>query len=81
MENIGVIMRKAKTNKMERKKRAQQHNKTKTAKSRAKRLENRTKREALLNIDPLANITIVDGNTYIDGAHVIIKNNKIVKEI
>ena len=38
MENIGVIMRKAKTNKMERKKRAQQHNKTKTAKSKVEYL-------------------------------------------
>ena len=74
-------MRKAKNNKMERKKKAKEQNIIKTAKSRAKRLENRTKREALLNINPLANITIVDGNTYIDGIHVTIKNNKIVKEI
>ena len=74
-------MRKAKTNKMTSKKRAQEQKILKTARSRSKRLENKRKREELLKIDPLlSNITIVSGNTFINGMWVEIKNNKIIKK-
>ena len=74
-------MRKAKTSKMTSKKRAQEQKVLKTAKRRSKRLENKRKREELLKIDPLlSNITIVSGNTFINGMWVEIKNNKIIKK-
>ena len=50
----------------------------KTEKSRKQRLANKAKRDAILAIDPNAKVTIINGDTYVDGHQVKIEDNMMI---
>ena len=50
----------------------------KTEKSRKPRLANKAKRDAILAIDPNAKVTIINGDTYVDGHQVKIEDNMMI---
>ena len=50
----------------------------KTEKSRKQRLSNKDKRDAILAIDPNAKVTIIHGNTYVDGHQVKVEGNMMI---
>ena len=68
----------AKTRKHNRKRARIELSARKTEVNRKRRLSNRVKRSAILDIDSNAKVKIIDQNTYIDGDRVEVVNGKIV---